>query len=68
MRFWRLEHPDYDNDYTHSYVNGSLEHPFGLPGFIVRCVIRLREEVEFFHFSALPHCAATKASKTDGEW
>ena len=32
MRFWRLECPDYDSDYTSSYINGSLEHPFGLPG------------------------------------
>jgi hypothetical protein len=32
MHFWRLEHPDYDSDYEHSYINGSLEHPFGLPG------------------------------------
>jgi hypothetical protein len=35
MQFWRLEHPDYESDYKHSYINGSLEHPFGLPG--VRC-------------------------------
>jgi hypothetical protein len=35
--FWRLDHPDYDSDYKHSYINGSLEHPFGLPG--VRCDI-----------------------------
>ena len=35
MKFWRLEHPDYDSDYQYSYINGSLEHPFGLPG--VRC-------------------------------
>lgn len=32
MQFWRLEHPDYDSDYKQSYINGSLEHPFGLPG------------------------------------
>jgi hypothetical protein len=32
MQFWRLEHPDYDSDYKHSYINGELEHPFGLPG------------------------------------
>jgi hypothetical protein len=32
MRFWRLTSPDYDSDYRHSYINGSLEHPFGLPG------------------------------------
>jgi|HubBroStandDraft_2_1064218.scaffolds.fasta_scaffold131021_2 hypothetical protein len=32
MRFWRLMSPDYDSDYRGSYINGSLEHPFGLPG------------------------------------
>lgn len=32
MQFWRLQQPDYDSDYKHSYINGSLEHPFGLPG------------------------------------
>lgn len=32
MQFWRLEQPDYDSDYKHSYVNGSLEHTYGLPG------------------------------------
>jgi hypothetical protein len=35
MQFWRLHHPDYDSDYRSSYINGSLEHPFGLPG--VQC-------------------------------
>jgi hypothetical protein len=35
MLFWRLTSPDYGSDYRYSYVNGSLEHPFGLPG--VRC-------------------------------
>ena len=35
MRFWILDHPDYDSDYRFSYINGSLEHPFGMPG--VRC-------------------------------
>jgi hypothetical protein len=30
--FWRLHHPDYGSDYKDSYINGSLEHPFGLPG------------------------------------
>lgn len=33
--FWRLTAPDYDSDYRDSYINGSLEHPFGLPG--VKC-------------------------------
>lgn len=32
MRFWRVKDPEYDSDYKYSYVNGSLEHPFGLPG------------------------------------
>jgi hypothetical protein len=35
MQFWRLRNPDYDSDYKRSYINGQLEHPFGLPG--VRC-------------------------------
>jgi hypothetical protein len=37
MQFWRLEHPDYDSDYKDSYINGSLEHSFGLPG--VHCEV-----------------------------
>ena len=32
MRFWRLMSPDYGSDYRYSYINGSLAHPFGLPG------------------------------------
>jgi Protein of unknown function (Gmx_para_CXXCG) len=33
MKFWRLTHPEYESgDYSHTYINGSLEHPFGLPG------------------------------------
>jgi hypothetical protein len=32
MQFWRLECPVYDSDYKDSYINGDLEHPFGLPG------------------------------------
>jgi hypothetical protein len=32
MRFWRLMSPHYDSDYRDSYINGDLEHPFGLPG------------------------------------
>ncbi len=32
MRFWRLTDPDYDSDYRNTYINGLLEHPFGLPG------------------------------------
>ena len=33
--FWRLHEPDYPSDYQHTFVNGELEHPFGMPG--VRC-------------------------------
>lgn len=32
MLFWRLEAPDYRSDYKHTYINGHLEHPFGMPG------------------------------------
>jgi len=32
MRFWRLTHPEYRSDYKHTFINGRLEHPFGLPG------------------------------------
>lgn len=35
MRFWRISRPDYESDYKDSYVNGSLDHPYGLPG--VKC-------------------------------
>ena len=35
MRFWRIKRPEYDTDYSDAYVNGSLEHPFHLPG--VKC-------------------------------
>jgi len=35
MKFWRLDSPEYSSDYRASYINGSLSHPFGLPG--VRC-------------------------------
>jgi hypothetical protein len=34
MKFWRVRSPEYDSDYRHSYINGGLEHPFGLPGVI----------------------------------
>ncbi len=37
MEFWRLAPPSYDSDYRHSYINGSLEHPFGMPG--VHCEV-----------------------------
>ena len=32
MKFWRLTQPDSDSDYRHSYINGGLSNPFGLPG------------------------------------
>lgn len=35
MNFWRIKSPDYESDYKDSYINGSVEHPFGLPG--VQC-------------------------------
>ncbi len=35
IKFWCLTSPDYNSDYAHSYINGDLEHPFGLPG--VKC-------------------------------
>ena len=35
MRFWHIYSPDYESDYHHSYINGSLEHPFGMPG--IKC-------------------------------
>jgi hypothetical protein len=35
MKFWRITHPEYEGgDYSHSYINGDLEHPFGLPGVV----------------------------------
>ncbi len=37
MRFWRVKSPDYESDYDDSYINGALDHPFGLPG--VRCEV-----------------------------
>ena len=36
-RFWKLTHPEYDSDYDYSLINGSLEHPFGIPG--VKCSV-----------------------------
>jgi len=32
MKFWQLTYPEYESDYQHTYINGFLEHPFGLPG------------------------------------
>lgn len=37
MLFWRLAQPHRDSDYQSLWVNGSLEHPFGLPG--VKCEV-----------------------------
>lgn len=34
-KFWRICAPEYESDYDGTFVNGSLEHPYGLPG--VRC-------------------------------
>jgi Protein of unknown function (Gmx_para_CXXCG) len=31
-KFWRMREPEYDSDYDHTFINGSLEHPYGLPG------------------------------------
>lgn len=31
-RFWKIDSPAYESDYRHSYINGGLEYPFGLPG------------------------------------
>jgi hypothetical protein len=36
-RFWRMQEPEYRSDYQSSFVNGGLEHPFGVPG--VHCEI-----------------------------
>jgi hypothetical protein len=35
MDFWYIGGPNTSSDYRHTYINGSLRHPFGLPG--VRC-------------------------------
>jgi len=32
VRFWRITEFNHQSDYAHSYINGSLDHPFGLPG------------------------------------
>jgi hypothetical protein len=36
-QFWKLTNPEYNSDYDHSLINGSLEHPFGMPG--VECSV-----------------------------
>jgi len=32
MRFWTLQEPEYESDYQSIYINGEIDHPFGLPG------------------------------------
>jgi hypothetical protein len=34
-RFWTISSPKYKSDYKHSYINGDLDYPFGLPG--IKC-------------------------------
>lgn len=34
MKFWQINRPQSESDYKDSYVNGSLEHPYGLPGVV----------------------------------
>ena len=33
-QFWRIQCPEYESDYKASYINGSIEHPYGLPGVV----------------------------------
>lgn len=35
--FYRMQKPDYESDYKHSYINGELDHPYSLPG--VKCSV-----------------------------
>ncbi len=37
MKFWQIYQPDYESDYRLAYINGSLEHPFGMPG--IKCEV-----------------------------
>lgn len=30
--YWRLERPDYSSDYQDTFINGSGQHPHGMPG------------------------------------
>jgi hypothetical protein len=32
MQFWKISEPDYNSDYDHTFINGSLEHPLSIPG------------------------------------
>lgn len=34
MDFWRVTSPDYATDYESEWINGSLDHPYGLPGVV----------------------------------
>jgi hypothetical protein len=35
MKFWRITSPAQESDYSHTWINGSLSHPYSLPG--VKC-------------------------------
>jgi Protein of unknown function (Gmx_para_CXXCG) len=37
LKFWRVNHPNYNSDYAHTFMNGALDHPFSLPG--VNCPV-----------------------------
>lgn len=32
MKFWRITSPPQKSDYSHTWINGSLSHPYSLPG------------------------------------
>lgn len=32
MKFWRINHPQYQSQRLEEYINGYGEHPYGLPG------------------------------------
>jgi hypothetical protein len=32
MKYWRICSPEYESDYHYSYINGGLDHPYGMPG------------------------------------
>jgi hypothetical protein len=34
-KFWRMSKPRYGSDYDATFINGSLKHPYGLPG--IKC-------------------------------
>lgn len=35
MKFWRIDGPEYESDYDRLFINGHLDHPYGLPG--IKC-------------------------------